>query len=158
MSKAGMDAARRHAKHLPRFRNQKAAEDTLFADRDALLTLLSEVSVASTAFDPDYSPESLKALESWYFELWEDDGFGGLSLDRETFERCMAMYFGEVIVRNDKRYEWIVQEFAFEKGKYEMGISRPGFAVMLRAFRDHYALPNNKRRQRIWRRYREYAA
>ena len=66
-------------------------------------------------------------MEQWYFDLLERDAFTGLGTERATFEECMAMYFLETAVRNSD-VEWTVDEYAFEPGRYEIGVKRPLFA------------------------------
>lgn len=97
----------------------------------------------------------MKKLEAWYFQLWESNSFEKLRINRETFERCMSFYFGEVAHRNSGA-EWIVEEYAFERGKYEIGVRRGLMNFMLGGFADYFETPNNKRRQSIYRQYRQY--
>ena len=70
----------------------------------------------------------------------------------------MAMYVGETVVRNNQQFEWFVSEYVFEPGKYEIGVRKPSFAWMFRGFGNLYSRPNNKRRQSIWREFKQYAA
>ena len=126
----------------------------LLGERDELLRKLTELSRESEAFSPDSSTESLKNLEHWYFELLEGAGFHSIGTDEETFERATAMYFGEVLVRNVPAFKWFVTEFAFERGRYEIGVRRPLLDLML------YRLApapreRNRREQSIWRRYQQ---
>jgi hypothetical protein len=157
MTRAGMKAALEHGKRLQAFASVEAAERELFRRRDELLDLLAELARRDTVFMADYSPESLKSLERWYFLIWECGGFDTLSIGRELFEQCMAMYYGEVAVRNISSVEWIVADFPFTPGKYQIGISNGNGAVMRSRFTDLYRQPNNKGRQSIWREYRQFA-
>ncbi len=128
----------------------------LFGERDRRLHRIVELAASSNTFAADYTPESLKNLEKWYFELWESDGFGRLSVARDEFERCMASYFCEIAVRNCPDTNWEVREFGFERGKYEIGVGRPaGGHLMLSRFTDHHGMPRNKRRQKIYRDYQQ---
>jgi hypothetical protein len=104
----------------------------------------------------DFSPDSLKKIESWYFNLYEKSGFKNLGTDRNSFEEYIATYFGEVVVRNVPGSAWIVQEFAFVKGKYEFGVQRGLGIVMLGGFQDLFKWPNNKKRESIFRMYRQF--
>lgn len=158
MGRAGMRAAEDHGKVLPRYGSQEDAERALFAQRDRLLDRLRAVAPASGAFRFDSTPQSLKAMEQWYFELHEGGAFDKLGVDRETFERCMAMYFGEVIVRNHATFNWVVREFVFAPGTYEIGVDRGSVAVMLSRFHDVHVRPNNKTRASIWREYRRWVS
>jgi hypothetical protein len=153
MTEAGLEAARRFGRELPEFTDLAAAERALFGLRDDLLAKLVAASRASPSFSPDYGPESLKALERWYYELADGPGFGSIGLDPETFGRAMAMYLGEVAVRTVPAFEWFVAEFAFLPGRYEIGVRRPLLALML----TRPLMPprdRNRRRQSLWRRYR----
>ena len=116
---------------------------------------MTELAMAAKTFAADYTPESLKNLERWYFELMETNGFKALGVSREDFECCMASYFCELAVRNCPEAKWEVQEFAFESGKFEIGVQRGLFHLMLNRFTDHYKKPNNKRQQKIFRMYEE---
>ena len=145
--------AKLFGKQLPGFKNQAEAEAQLFADRDRRLENLLEAAAKTESFDADFTPESLKRLELWYFELWEGDGFGAIGLPREEFECSMAMYFLEVAVRNCPRAEWEVSEYGFENGKYEIGVKNGLHHLMRSRMTDHFQQPNNKRRQKIYREY-----
>jgi len=96
MSKAGLLAARLFGSKLPAFRDQGEAERVLYRQRDELLGTLTDISRDSSAFRADFSPESLKDLEHWYFELSEGAGFGSIGISKETLERTIAMYLGPV--------------------------------------------------------------
>jgi hypothetical protein len=150
MSLFGLKVAKQFGEKLPSFKNQAEAETVLFKQRDEKLQQLLEMAKTSGIFVPDFTPESLKPLEQWYFELYESKGFSKLATTREEFESCMAAYFGEVTIRNCPDARWAVREFAFERGKYEMGIQKKLLHLMLSKFTDHYKQPNNKRRQRLF--------
>jgi hypothetical protein len=158
VSRAGMEAARQHAAQLPNFANQAEAEQALFSERDALLRELVDAAEGTETFKPTFQPASLKDLEAWYFQLWEHEGFAEAGISRERLEQAIAMYVGETAVQNDSEFEWFVSEFPFEPGKYQIGIRKPLFSWMLRSFTDLHSRPNNKRRQSIWREFKQYAA
>jgi hypothetical protein len=156
MSKRGLQVAIQFGQRLPSFAGLAQAREYYFAYRDNHLALLASAAGKQTGFTCDYSPESLKQLEQWYFELYETDSFQVYDLDRERFERCMSMYFGEVAVRNTRGAKWVVQEYVTGHGKYELGVSKGLMTVMLNRFKDHFEEPNNKRKQSIYRRYKKY--
>ena len=158
MSSAGRRAAEHHGRTLSRYDSQEEAERVLFAHRDHLLDQLRAIVPASGPFRFDLTPESLKALEQWYFNLHERGAFNEAGIDPETFERCIAMYFGEVIVKNHSLFTWVVREFVFMPGTYEIGVDRGNLAVMLSRFSDVHARPKNKRRDSIWREYRRWVS
>ncbi len=155
MSWLGLKVAKAFGQRLPAFSSQADAEAYLFGQRDKRIHRIVGLAGASGIFDADFSPASLKNLESWYFALCDTDSFGSLGISREEFECCMASYFCEVVVRNRPDTKWEVREFAFERGKYEIGVERPLFHLMISRFTDHYKQPNNKRRQKIYRMYEQ---
>lgn len=158
MSRAGRRAANDHGKTLPRYGSQEEAERALYAQRDLLLGQLRTAAAASPSFHFDFTPESLKTLERWYFDVRERETFAKDSLSRETLERCMAMYLGEVIVKNHATFRWVVREFPFVPGTYEIGVERGTLAVMLTRLGDVHTRPNNKKRESIWREYRRWVS
>ena len=95
-------------------------------------------------------------MEKWYFDLVDAEGFSALGTRREDLERCMAAYYGEVAVRNCEDAHWIVEEYVFKPGKFEIGVRRGNFTQMLIRFTDHYRQPRNQRRQKIFREYQKY--
>jgi len=149
MSLFGLKVAKQFGEKLTSFKNQADAETVLFKRRDEKLEQLLEMAKKSGIFIPDFTPESLKPLEQWYFELYESKSFSKFSTTREEFEGCMAAYFGEVAIRNCPDARWAVREFAYGPGKYEIGIQKKLLYLMLSKFTDHYKQPNNKRRQRL---------
>jgi hypothetical protein len=124
MSLFGLKVAKQFGEKLPSFKNQAEAETILFKQRNENLRQLLEMAKTPDFFAPDFTPESLKPLEQWYFELYEFNGFSKFATTRERFESCMAAYFGEVVIRNCPDARWIVREFAFESGKYEIGVQK----------------------------------
>ena len=153
-----MKAALEHGRALPSFPDQRTAETTLYRLRDERLQKLTDAATHSTTFSADCSPESLKALEAWYFELWDSKSFDAIGIDRKEFECCMGAYLGEVFVRNAPGFNWCVEEFPFEPGKYQLGVRKPLVVIMTPGFADLYASLRNKRRQRVWREYQQYAS
>src|SRR5262249_25888723 len=113
MSKRGLKAADQHGNALPSFASHEDAVSYYFAFRDKHISLLKSISMGRSQFEMNYSPESLKRLEAWYFELYENDSFESCRTERATFERCMAMYFCEVVAKNFPDAEWVVEEFVF---------------------------------------------
>ena len=155
MSKAGLRAATLFGSKLPVFRGLEDAQRALYAEPDDLIRKLPELSRRSVSFRPDYSPESLKGLERWYFELLGGGGFRSIETDQKTFERAIAIYLGEVLVRNAPPFEWFVAELAFEPDHYEIGVRRPLYQVMLSRL---VPAPRerNRREESIWRAYHKH--
>jgi hypothetical protein len=155
MTNQGRQLAIEYGNNLPTFSNSEEAKEAWFAFRDEHLAVLERIAQGQSLFMLDFKPESLKDLERWYFQLYESDSFKNLTLTREVFETCMAMYFGETAVRS-AHAQWIVEEYFLAKGTYQMGINKGLFAMMLKRFSDHYREPNNKRRQNLYRLYSKY--
>lgn len=155
MSRQGRETAQQHGENLPAFDSAAEAEEYYHTRRDKHLVLLFEAASKNPSLDANYSPESLKQLEQWYFQLYESDSFGDAGIDRERFETCMAMYFGETAVRSAGA-QWIVEPYFLAPNKYEFGVSKGSFKMMLSRFTDHYRTPNNKRRDSLFRRYQKY--
>ena len=155
MSWLGLQVAKLFGQRLPAFSSQTEAEAHLFGQRDERLRRITELAMSSGVFAADYTPESLKNLERWYFDLLDADGFRSRGTSREEFECCMASYFCELAVRNCPDAKWEVREFEFERGKFEIGVQHGLLHLMLSRFTDHHKQPNNKRRQKIYRMYEE---
>jgi hypothetical protein len=100
MSRYGVQVARDFGAKLPAFDEQQEAEQYWHELRDEHLALLEELALECGSFTTDYTVESLKRLEGWYFELYETDSFGDIGSNLAVFETCMAMYLGEVAVRS----------------------------------------------------------
>lgn len=156
MSKQGLEVVARYGDDLPLFASLDDARNFYFAFRDRHLSIWARIAVEQDKFVADFSPESLKQVEAWYFDLWENELFDTYKVDRPTFERCMAMYFCEMVVRNFQDATWVVEEFVFSTGKYELGVRRQLCTYMILRFTDHYKEPNNKRRQSIYRLFNKY--
>lgn len=156
MSKKGMESLKSHAENLPEFDSLDSAIEAFKNHRDSHLEILGKISAQQDSFHLDYSPESLKSLESWYFTLHSSNGFEALGISRQTFESCIAMYFGATVVQNVADSSWYATEY-FGSGKYENGIKSGCMHYMLTCkFRDLYKLPNNKQRDLLFSEYQHY--
>ncbi len=158
MSKQGLEAAERHSEGLPSFASLEDAVSFYFACRDDHLLILKRIAAEKNNFTADFSPKGLKQIEAWYFNLCESDSFGAHNLDRATFERCLATYFCEVVIRTFSDATWVVEESVFSPGKYEFGVRKGLVTYMTTRFTDHYKEINNKRRQSIYRLFNKYFA
>ena len=76
---------------------------------------------------------------------------------KKEFESAMSMYFGEVIVRNNRDAKFEARSFPFSKDKYEFYVSK-GLLSMAIAdkFLDLDKRPDNVRRNSIFREYNKY--
>ncbi|WP_208025362.1 hypothetical protein [Bacillus salipaludis] len=157
MSKQGLKAAIQYGEKLPVFKGLKEAQTFFFNYKDELLKQFELISQESTLFKANYKVESLKGLEKWYFELYEKNEFVKLGINRNEFEKAMAIYFGELVVLNNKDAIWEVEEYPFVPERYTFGV-RKGLGSMSLGnwFIDHFKEPSNKRRNSLFRRYNHY--
>ncbi|MBO4701244.1 MAG: hypothetical protein J5625_01145 [Lachnospiraceae bacterium] len=157
MSKAGLKAALLYGSKLKSFNSISDAKEFYFTFynrlKDEFIDLCKENEILFT----NYSVESLKDLEKWYFELLEEDKFESIGISREEFEQCMGVYFAEVVVQNNKDASLIVEEFPFVPGKYNMVVNK-GLASMtfFGLCVDWYSRTGNKRRTLLFREYNKY--
>ena len=157
MSKYGLKITKQYGSNLNEFNNISEAEAFFFSYRDDLLDKFSIICNKSRFKSYDYSIESLKELEKWYFELFEEDKFSNIGLSREEFEQCMAMYFGEVVIRNNEDAKYVVKEFPFVTGKYEFYINKGLLSIaFVLMCNEWYTRSGNKRRNLLFREYNRY--
>ena len=157
VTKEGLNAARSFAKRLPAFRTLAEAERELFFRRDRLLDDLARAASTCPTIRLDRSPESLKDLERWYFELLRGQGFESIRLSRDIFEQSISMYLGTVFVANRSLFKWIVNEYAFGTGRYEIGVASPQLSLMLTVGRDLEAVPKNAKHNSLWELFSRFA-
>lgn len=150
MSRQCVIAATSYGKELPAFTNQANAEAVLFALRDSTLSAL--FSECREPLRLDYSPESLTRFERWFFETGRPEtGNSDYSI-----AHAIGFYFGEVLCRT-AHFNWVVEEFAFQRGKYEIGVKRSTVSLMLTRGRRPTAT-GNKRMQSLWREWKKWNA
>lgn len=137
MGRKNLEQAERFGRSLPEFSTFAEARTTLFGIRDECLGTMQEMSSRQNIFSADYSVLSLQQLDDLYEVLYRTDSFVDFCDGRERFEQCMAMYFGEVLARR-KEAEWVVEEFAFLRGRYQIGVRINTRTQMLRSFTDYY--------------------
>lgn len=150
MSQYGLTVAQQFGTSLPEYSSVGEAERNLYRERD---DALQEISLQlGETLRLDYSAESLKRLERWYFENGCPQNFnsGG------AVAAAMGFYFGETL-RRSAQFAWIVKEFAFAKGHYEIGVSRAPLSVMLTNGRP-LSLVRNKKMQSLWREFGKYVS
>ena len=157
MTRRGLKVALQHADSLPSFPSLDEAKRVLFQLRDDLRDRIQQLSNRCNV-PLDFSPDSLKALEKWYFDLCRSDGFGQLGVTQEEFERCMGFYNGFVHTENDPRFKWIVKESPFMAGRFEIGVTKERFIRMVGRVSHLQQLKNNKRMQSMFREYKKYAS
>jgi hypothetical protein len=157
MSKQGRKIAIEYGEKLPSFSSQEEADQYYSDYREKHLILLSNVTKDQLVFRPDFSPESLKSLEKWYFQLYETDTFQTLGITRDKFEACMAIYFGETVVRSANA-QWNVEAYFLAPNKYQLEIQKGSFTMSLLRFTDHFRKPNNVKQESLFRQYKKYFA
>ena len=101
MSKHSLNIAVKYGESLREFRDQSEAEDYYISYKDDLLNRLKAISTQASAFFPDYTIESLKKLEKWYFDLYEKQSFDKAGSTQEDFESMMSVYWGEVTIKKE---------------------------------------------------------
>lgn len=42
----------------------------------------------------------------------------------------MSVYWGEVVIKNNPDAKWLIEEFAFAQGKYELLVNKGLFKIM----------------------------
>jgi hypothetical protein len=149
VTRYGMIIAGQYAHGLPEFGSHEEAEKALFAQRDTGLQELQALN--GLAANLDYSPESLKTLERWFFENEQP----ATTASGYSMPHAIGFYFGEVLCRT-LQFRWVVQELVFAKGRYEIGVQGPLLAIMLTKGRQLRAA-GNKRMQSLWREYQRYS-
>jgi hypothetical protein len=124
-----MVAALGHGAKLPRFATAAIARRTMLAARDEALAAVRAVA-GTHGVVLDDTPESLRAIEAWYFALHgKRGGFARAGTDRRRFETAMGLYYAAVAVA-DAGATWVVQEFAFAPGTYELGLEAGLLAIL----------------------------
>jgi hypothetical protein len=124
MSRHGRIIAEQYGSDLPVFENVNEAEEVLLELRTSGLRALEEIEELSGKID--YTPESLKLLERWYFA----NGKPAATKTGYSMPHAIGFYFGEILNRNSG-FSWVVNEFAFKKRRYEVGVQRGRVSIML---------------------------
>lgn len=148
MRKYLRDILARQAAKLPEFESQTEAETGLSKWRDRILAILFDRAGGSDGPKLDYTAGSLLRLEDWYFRKTE----GG----NETLARGCSLYFGEVVVRTVPGAAWIVEEFPFAEGRFNLGVQQGTITMMLPSFYEKLHHPKNTKRNSMWRTYHHY--
>ena len=156
MTKQGLKVAIQNSLSLPSFTSQEVAEESLFNLRDEMRELIVSLD-QQWNIGLDFSPNSLKKLEKWYFELLGSDNFHNIELTRKEFEIFMGFYIGFVYIENDPEFSWVVEESPFAEDKYRIGVTKGLFTRMMGRIQHLEKLKDNKRMQSLFREYKQYA-
>jgi len=144
-----MKVALQYGEQLPAYSSPTEAEEILLQLKDS--TLVSLLAEHGSTIGLDYSPQSLKVLEKWYFEA----GCPKVGTGNYSMAHAIGFYLGEVFCRS-AGFSWIVKEFPFKKGHFEVGINRGLLSIMLTKGKAP-SVEGNKRMQSLWREYRQHA-
>lgn len=157
MSKYSLKITQSYAKTLPSFQSLKEARNYYDKYRNEMLLLMKKI---PKRFNLDFTPDSLKTLEQLYFALVTNNNFSKFLTTKENFEKFMGIYFGEVLVTTCHKTKWIVQEYAFQKNKYELGVknARGNLIMLTNAFINHDKIPHNKRHHKLYREFQKYCS
>ena len=159
MSKYSLNIANKYGEALRDFNDKSEAEDYFISYKDDLLSRLKTISTKASEFFPDYTIESLKKLEKWYFDLYERQSFNREGLTQEELESMMSVYWGEVVINNNKDAKWVVAEYPFSQKKYEFLVKKGLCSVsVVNKFHHLYNKQGNKRRTLLFREYNRYFA
>lgn len=157
MSEHSLIIALKFGEKLKEFDDISQAEKYFISYKDELLNKLKVICGQSVGFFPDYSIESLKNIEKLYFQLYHDNTFGKLGLSQRQFESIMSVYWGEVVIKNNPDAKWIIEEFAFSQGKYELLVNKGLCNIsIVDMFQDLYKRQDNKRQNLLFREYNRY--
>ena len=157
MSDSGMKAAIEYGDILRSFKDLSEAEDFFYTYKDIILKNLESICIKNALFTADYSVDSLTKIEKWYFDLYEKKEFSKIGITQETFEKMMGVYYGEVAVRNNAEARWVVREFPFSKGKYELLIKKGLMSMsVIEKCNNLCTSQGNKRKNHLFRDYNKY--
>ena len=149
MPHQGMIVAHQFGEDLPAFASVAEARQSLFAARDTGLVDLTAAPALQSALD--YSPNSLNVLEQWFF-------ISGQPITLPTgysTAHAIGFYLGEVFCRHGG-FMWVVEEFVFSPGRYEIGVGRSQLSIMLTKGRSLRAA-GNKQMRSLSREFAKYA-
>lgn len=152
MSKKAWELATKNAYSLRKFESKEEAEAFLFTERDELKAKIESFS-ENYRLHLDYTPESLKRLEKWYFDVCEVRGFPDIGISQELFEFCMGVYLGFVFTMNDSEFIWMAYESPFVPERYQLAITKRLYTRTIGPMSHLHKLSENKRRQSIFRDY-----
>ena len=155
MPRRSLQIAREHGRRLPAFASQVEAERALFPQRDERLARIRRWAVQSGKFVTDGTPESLKALQAWYFEV-VDNRDVEVGATRSELKESIGAYFGQVLCASSG-FEWIVGEDAFAPGHYAIGVRKTLCTVWVSNGISPDPPERNRRRQSLFRLYRKLA-
>lgn len=157
MGRKGLKIAVQLGLKRRKFTDLASAEKYYDTLKEEIYTLVDELQKAYPNEVLDYSPESLKSIEKIYFDYYDHDKFSEAQLSKDEFEILLAIYEGQVYVRNGKA-KWIIQEDAFVRDqRYYLAIKSLNEFLTIDCTKrgNHARRPSNKRRQMMYREYKK---
>lgn len=149
MSRQGMIAAKSHGEELPTFANAAAASESLTSYKNETLSAFARE--VFPAADPTFTPTCLKEVEAWYFS----SSCPAIGKEGFSIPHALGFFFGEVLCRS-AGFAWVVQEYAFRPGCYEIGVNKGLLYIMLTKGR-RPTLDRNTHKNSLFREYNRYA-
>lgn len=146
----------RIAEELPVFATAEAANAHYMAVKDKYLALLKAFVESNNLMVLDKSPDSLKTLEQLYFAMHENQEFGEDTITAETFETCMHVYYGEVLIANTPGLFWEAKAHFLTENAYYLSVSGELLSIAIRRLKDYHLTPGNKRRQSLYREFKKF--
>ena len=143
-----------------KFSDKEAAEKFFKNLKKEVFTLVKELQLSYPNEKLDYSPESLKAIEKIYFDYCDNNKFDETHLTQDEFEILLAIYEGQVYVKNGKA-KWIIEEDAFVRDhRYFLAIKSMNNFLTIDCTKraNHNRKSGNKRRQMLYREYKKNEA
>jgi len=151
MSRLGTIMAFLHAAQLPSYDTIETATESLLKRKDAALNDIASNPELINILD--FSPESLKDLEKWYFLSGQPKKTSsGLPVNQ-----LMGFYFGEVLCRNGG-FKWNVEESPFAEDGYEI-VANKGLVTfgLTNGMTPRAPEFSNKRMQSMWKDFERYS-
>jgi hypothetical protein len=144
-----MIAAKSHGEELPTFANALVASESLTTYKNETLSAL--VGEVFHGVEPIFTPTGLKEVEAWYF----NSSCPAVGKEGFSVPHGIGFFFGEVLCRS-AGFSWVVQEYAFRPGCYEIGVNKRLLYIMLTKGK-RPTLDRNTHKNSLFREYNRYA-
>ena len=127
MSKQGLNTAIQYGESLEEFNNKIEAENYFMSYKNHLLERLKIISKQTNDFFLNYTEESLKEIEKWYFDLYEKQAFDKIGSSLEEFESILSIYWGAVIVENKDDTKWVIERVSRKIHQKKYVVNKIGY-------------------------------
>jgi hypothetical protein len=156
--RTGSDAPLQWAASLPTFSNEDEARTKLFWQRDQLLGALLFACQPFPDTRLDYTVESIKRLERWYFECFDRGDLAFLDIPMEMVELAIPIYCAAVAVGH-RGAEWaLFRDPWINQGGYALSVKRGPLSCTLQTHGEpkwpHHRRPKNARRNLLSREFK----